>query len=143
MAANEDAAASDPEGWEAGRRDLDSNEAMAHLAEDRTDWAMERTLLAKQRTFTAWLRTGMAAVAVGFGAARLLGEFSPTWMIQAGSALLVVAGAAIFVLGYRGYRTTFEKLAREGVTGISTLMIASVTGALLIGTALLLVGIFR
>jgi len=108
------------------------------LAEDRTDWAQERTLLAKQRTFAAWLRTGLASVAVGFGAAELLGDLEPRWVVKAASSLLVLAGAVIFVIGFTGYSSTFRKLQREGVQGVSPWIIGAVTLAMLLGAALLL-----
>ncbi len=108
------------------------------LAEERTDWAKERTLLAKQRTFAAWLRTGLASVAVGFAAAQLLGELRPRWVVLGGSSLLLLAGAAIFVIGFVGYRGTFRKLRNEGVTGFSPWVIGAITAAMLIGAGLLL-----
>lgn len=108
------------------------------LAEDRTDWAKERTLLAKQRTFAAWLRTGLAAVAVGFGAAELLGDLEPRWVVKAASAMLALAGGAIFVIGFTGYSSTFRKLQREGVQGVSPWIIGGVTAAMLVGAMLLL-----
>jgi putative membrane protein len=108
------------------------------LARERTDWAMERTLLAKQRTFGAWLRTGLASVAVGFGAAQLLGDLEPQWLVKAAAALLVLAGAVIFVIGFTGYRDTFRKLQKEGVQGFSPWIIGAVTLAMLVGAGLLL-----
>ncbi len=108
------------------------------LAEERTDWAQERTLLAKQRTFAAWLRTGMAAVAVGIAAAELLGEVQPRWVVLTASGILVAAGAAIFVMGFVGYRDTFRKLREEGAVGFSPWLVGAVTGALLVAAGLLL-----
>jgi putative membrane protein len=108
------------------------------LAEERTDWAMERTLLAKQRTFAAWLRTGLASTAVGFGAAQLLGDLEPQWVVKTASALLVLAGAAIFVLGLVGYSDTFRKLRKDGVKGFHPWIVGAVTAAMLLGAGLLL-----
>jgi putative membrane protein len=108
------------------------------LAEERTDWAKERTLLAKQRTFAAWLRTGLAAAGGGFAAAEFLGEIEPQWMVITASALLVLAGAVIFVIAFLGYRDTFRKLQHEGVAGIPPWVIGGVTLAMLLGALLLL-----
>jgi len=116
----------------------DQSASKRELAEDRTDWAQERTLLAKQRTFAAWLRTGLASVAVGLGAAELLGDLDPRWVVKAASTLLVLAGAVIFVIGFTGYSSTFRKLQREGVQGVSPWIIGAVTLAMLVGAALLL-----
>lgn len=113
-------------------------ESKQELAENRTDWAKERTLLAKQRTFGAWLRTGLASLAVGFGAAQLLGDLDPRWVVKAASTLLVLAGAVIFVIGFTGYSSTFRKLQREGVQGVSPWIIGALTLAMLGGAALLL-----
>jgi putative membrane protein len=112
-------------------------------AEERTDWAKERTLLAKQRTFAAWLRTGLTSAAVGFGVAEFLGELEPRWVVMTASALLVIAGAVIFVIGFLGYRETFRKLQEEGVQGIHPWIIGGVTSAMLLGALLLLYSVLR
>jgi putative membrane protein len=108
------------------------------LAEQRTDWAQERTLLAKQRTFGSWLRSGLSSVAVGFGAAEFLGDLEPQWLVKTASALLVVAGAVIFVIGFFGYRSTFHKLLEEGVQGVAPWIIGGITLAMVLGAGLLL-----
>lgn len=108
------------------------------LAEQRTDWAQERTLLAKHRTFGSWLRSGLSAVAVGFGAAEFLGDLEPQWLVKTASALLVVTGAAIFLIGFFGYRSTFNKLLQEGVKGVALWLIGGITLAMVLGAGLLL-----
>jgi putative membrane protein len=126
----------DPSGSD--RAESEEAASKQELAEERTDWAKERTLLAKQRTFAAWLRTGLSSVAVGFAAAEFLGDLNPQWLVKTASALLVVAGAVIFVIGFAGYRDTFGKLQKEGVQGVSPWIIGAVTLAMLVGAALLL-----
>jgi putative membrane protein len=120
------------------RPSAEGGDSRTELAEDRTDWAMERTLLAKQRTFGAWLRTGLASVAVGFGAAELLGDLEPQWLVKAAAAMLIVAGATIFAIGFLSYGDTFRKLRNEGIQGFSPWIIGAVTFAMLVGAALLL-----
>jgi putative membrane protein len=95
------------------------------LAEDRTDWAHRRTLLAKERTFAAWLRTGLSAVAVGFGAARLLTDLEPQWLVMAASLTLIAVGLAALLLGFFSYRATLRELAEEGVRGVPVWLIGS------------------
>lgn len=132
---------SEPDEQDGPARNGSPDRPRDELAEERTDWAMERTLLAKQRTFAAWLRTGLAAVAVGFAAAQLLGDVRPRWVVRLASALLILGGAVTFVIGYRGYRSTFQKLDREGVRGMSPGVIAAVTAAILAAAVLLLLAI--
>jgi putative membrane protein len=130
---------SDEPGVGGEAEDADSSgPAKQELAEERTDWAKERTLLAKQRTFAAWLRTGLAAAGGGFAAAEFLGELEPRWMVLTASALLVLAGAVIFVVGFVGYRDTFRKLQKENVQGIHPWIIGAVTLTMLLGALLLL-----
>jgi uncharacterized membrane protein YidH (DUF202 family) len=80
-------------------------------------------------------------VAVGFAAAQLLGDLHPRWLVQAAASLLVLAGAGIFVLGFVGYSDTFRKLKKEGVIGFSPWLIAAITLAMIMGAALLLLGV--
>ncbi|HSJ05537.1 MAG TPA: DUF202 domain-containing protein [Longimicrobiales bacterium] len=105
------------------------------LAKRRTDWAQERTLLAKERTFAAWLRTGLAAQAVGFGVAELLGQMQPGWLAKAIGTALVLTGACLIGLGFFNYRRTFRKLQEEGVRDISMWPIAALTLILVLAAA--------
>ncbi|HSJ23180.1 MAG TPA: DUF202 domain-containing protein [Longimicrobiales bacterium] len=88
------------------------------LAEQRTGWAQERTLLAKERTFAAWIRTGLAAFAVGFGVAELLGEVGPPWLASSIGVALISAGGAIVVIGFTNYRRALDRLEEHGVRGL-------------------------
>ncbi len=119
-------------------------EDRTELAEERTDWAQERTLLAKQRTFSAWVRTGLAAMAVGFAIAQLLGDVQPQWMVRTIGTILILTGGAIHGIGFWGYRKTLQKLEQEGVRGISIWFIGLITLALVlsagIGLVLILLG---
>lgn len=103
------------------------------LAEERTEAAHVRSLLAKERTFSAWLRTGLAMLATGFAIAQLLTDVSPQWLVPALSALFVVVGAAIFVIGYWSYRKTLRRLEEEGARGIPAWVMALVTAILMLG----------
>lgn len=127
---------------ERGERERGAGGSKQKLAEDRTDWAEERTLLAKERTFSAWGRTGIAAVAAGLGIARLIEVADATWIVRAIGGILIATGGAIFVLGFLSYRKALQKLAEEGVRGMSIWTIGVLTGGLLLSAALALVLIF-
>ncbi len=113
------------------------------LAEDRTDWALERTLLAKERTFSAWGRTGIAAVAAGLATARLLGSVELAWVARAVGVLLILIGGLIFAVGFLSYRKALDKLAEKGVRGSPFWIISAITLALMISTVLSLLLIFE
>jgi putative membrane protein len=113
----------------------------SELAEQRTEWAKERTLLAKERTFAAWLRTGLASFAVGFGVAELLGEVGPPRLASGIGVALILAGAAIVVIGFINYRRALEQLEQQGIRGLPVwalgvlaliLVLVGIAGAVLV-----------
>lgn len=119
-----------------------SAEERSELAEQRTEWSNVRTLLAKERTFSAWLRTGLAALLAGLAAIRFLGrrllrggggEEGTLWATLLGT-LLVVTSMVIFAVGFWSYRKTLRALETEGVRGIPTWILASITGVLIVGS---------
>lgn len=118
-----------------------SAEERSELAEQRTEWSSVRTLLAKERTFSAWLRTGMAALLAGLAVIRFLGrqvsrgggEEGTLWATLLGT-LLVVTSTVIFAVGFWSYRKTLRELETEGVRGIPTWILASITGILIVGS---------
>jgi putative membrane protein len=106
------------------------------LAEQRTAWAKERTLLAKERTFAAWLRTGLAAFAVGFGVAELLGAVGPPWLASSIGTALIATGTAIVAIGFFNYRRALHQLEQHGVRGIPVWAMGAVAVLLvLVGVA--------
>lgn len=111
--------------------------------EQRTEWALERTLLAKERTFAAWLRTGLAAFAVGFGVARLLGDTGPPWLARVIGVGLIMAGIAIVLIGFLNYRRALDCLKRHDVRGLPTWALAALSAVLILigvaGTVLVLI----
>ena len=56
-------------------------------ADRRTQLAADRTIFAAERTYSAWVRTGLAALASGAGAKRLLEGVIPEWGIWAADIL--------------------------------------------------------
>jgi putative membrane protein len=114
----------DDDGIDLGHEDFDGDRE--ELAEQRTGWAKERTLLAKERTFAAWLRTGLASMAVGFGVAELLGELGPPWLASGIGVALILAGAALVVIGFVNYRRALDRLEQHGIRGLPVWAIGAV-----------------
>lgn len=67
-------------------------------ADRNTELAVDRTVLAAERTYAAWVRTGLAALASGVGAKKVMGGVLPEWGVVAAASVLVLFGAACFVL---------------------------------------------
>jgi putative membrane protein len=76
--------------------------------------ATRRTRLANERTYLAWWRTGLTAVAVGFGAGRLVPELSDgaSWPFEAVGVAFALVGVAFVAFGYRRQKDVDEALAR-------------------------------
>ena len=55
-------------------------------------------MLAAERTYAAWVRTGLAALASGVGAKKLLEGVIPEWMIVVTGSLLVLFSAQCFIV---------------------------------------------
>lgn len=117
--------------------EVDTDKGKNELAEDRTDWAMQRTLLAKERTFSAWARTGTSAMVAGLGIAKFLPSIdSPVARIL--GVVLICTGGIIFVTGFFSYRKALQKLADENIRGTSMWIITIVTLALVASAVLAL-----
>jgi putative membrane protein len=106
--------------------------------------ATRRTRLANERTFLAWWRSGLTALAVGFGAGRLVPELSgdsswPFVVIGVGFSLV---GVGLIVFGYERHRQVERALARGEYTSLTerTALLFAACGAVLgVATAVLLV----
>lgn len=68
-------------------------------ADRRTELAADRTVFAAERTYAAWVRTGLASLAFGIGAKKLLESVVPEWMIISTGTLLVLFSAFCFAAG--------------------------------------------
>jgi putative membrane protein len=68
-------------------------------ADRRTELAADRTVFAAERTYAAWVRTGLASLAFGIGAKKLLEGVVPEWMIISTGTLLVLFSAFCFAAG--------------------------------------------
>jgi putative membrane protein len=89
------------------------------------------------------MRTGLSSVAVGLGAARLLTDLEPQWLVRAGSLTLVVVGMMAVAFGFWSFRETLLELGEEGVRGIPIWIIGLFTGLLLAaaGSGLFLISV--
>src|SRR5919202_3174713 len=56
----------------------------------RNQLAADRTIFAAERTYAAWVRTGLAALASGVGAQKLLQDIIPDWSIRVVASILVL-----------------------------------------------------
>jgi inner membrane protein YidH len=76
--------------------------------------ATRRTRLANERTYLAWWRTGLTALAVSFGAGRLLPELSqgPNWPFELVGIAFAVVGIVFMTYGYVRHREVEAALDR-------------------------------
>jgi putative membrane protein len=111
---------------------------------DETRDATRRTRLASERTYLAWWRTGVTALAVGFGAGKLLPALtdSPSWPFEVVGAAYAVVGGAAILFGYVRQRDT-ERALRQGdfarIPETAALAFTAAGLVLTLGTLLLLV----
>lgn len=73
-----------------------STEEMKDSADRRTELAADRTVLAAERTYASWVQLGLASLAAGVGAKKLLAGVVPDFLIVAQGTLLVMFSAFCF-----------------------------------------------
>ena len=64
--------------------------------DQRNQLAADRTVLSAERTYAAWVQLGLAALAAGIGAKKLLEGVIPEWMIIGTASLLVFFSSFCF-----------------------------------------------
>jgi len=106
--------------------------------------ATRRTRLANERTFLAWWRSGLTALAVGFGAGRLVPELAggSNWPFEAIGVGFCLVGVAFMAYGYVRHREVERELSRGRYASLPDRVALSFAafGALLgLATAVLLV----
>ena len=76
--------------------------------------ATRRTRLANERTYLAWWRTGLTALAVSFGAGRLIPELSqgPNWPYELIGVAFAVVGVGFMTYGYLRHKSVDDALSR-------------------------------
>lgn len=112
------------------------------LADKRTRLAERRTILAQERTFSAWVRTGLACLAAGFAIAKLLATADPQWLITAVGITLIVAGGAMFAMGFWRYLHAAKTMNLMEYGGVPVWIIGIVTVVMLAGAVAALILIF-
>jgi putative membrane protein len=109
--------------------------------EAQVEDALARTRLANERTYLAWWRSGLTALAVSFGAGKLVPELAggAAWPFQLLGAAFGVLGVAFVVFGYLRGRAVEEALARGGFAPLSDRVSLALTAAgVLLGAATVL-----
>ena len=104
--------------------------------------ATRRTRLANERTYLAWWRTGLTALAISFGAGRLLPELShgPNWPFEVVGIAFAVVGIVFMTYGYVRHREVDAALDRgvyESLPDRAAFALAAVGGLLGVATVLL------
>ena len=117
---------------------------MAEGQFDEARDATRRTRLANERTYLAWWRTGLTALAVSFGAGRLLPELTKgtKWPYEAIGVAFAVVGVGFIVQAYRRQRDVEQALERGEWAPFETrvaLVFAGVGAALGLATIALVV----
>ena len=82
--------------------------------------ATRRTRLANERTYLAWWRTGLTALAVSFGAGRLLPALSsgPNWPFELVGIAFALVGIVFMGYGYVRHRDVESALDRGDYAGL-------------------------
>lgn len=92
--------------------------------------ATRRTRLANERTYLAWWRTGLASIAVGVGAGKvipLLGHHEVQWPYTVAGAGFTALGVLCIVFGFVRQREVETALARGEFAPPDTGMVFTLT----------------
>jgi putative membrane protein len=89
------------------------------VAVDGAHDATRRTRLASERTYLAWWRTGLTALAVSFGAGRLVPALSggPEWPFELIGVAFAIVGIAFIGYGYLRHKELEAALSRGEYAG--------------------------
>ena len=107
--------------------------------EDESKDALRRTRLANERTYLAWWRTGLASLAVGLGAGRLVPALTKgaAWPYELIGTAFGLTGIALIAFAYVRQRRVEEALSRGGYAPFDTqagLVFAAIGVVLGLGT---------
>ena len=107
--------------------------------------ATRRTRLANERTYLAWWRSGLTALAVSFGAGKLVPEVSggTKWPFEVVGAGFGVLGLAFLVYAFRRYRAVENALQRGDFASLDPLAaVVLTTLGVALGVATVLLVLF-
>jgi putative membrane protein len=110
----------------------------------RLEDATRRTRLANERTYLAWWRTGLTALAVSFGAGRLLPALShgANWPYELVGIAFAAVGIVFMTYGYVRHREVDAALDRgdyDRLPDRAAFFIAAAGGVLGVATIVLVV----
>ena len=89
---------------------------MSNAPDNEAGDALRRTRLANERTYLAWWRTGLASLAVGLGAGRLVPALTKgaAWPYELIGTAFGLTGIALIAFAYVRQRRVEEALSRGG-----------------------------
>jgi putative membrane protein len=117
-------------------------ERIEDSADRRTELAADRTVLAAERTYASWVQLGLAALASGIGAKKLLAGLVPEWLVVAVGTLLVLFSAFCFTAAVWRQFDPGVPPPRPDVRRIPPYLLVAVNGFLALVALAALLGIW-
>jgi putative membrane protein len=121
---------------------MPSLERIEDSADRRTELAADRTVLAAERTYASWVQLGLAALASGIGAKKLLEGVVPEWLIIGVGTLLVLFSAFCFAAAVWRQMDPGVPPPRPDVRRIPPHLLLAVNGFLALVSLAALLGIW-
>jgi putative membrane protein len=119
-----------------------SAEGLNDSADRRTELAADRTVLAAERTYASWVQLGLASLAAGVGAKKVMGGVLPEWLIVAMGTMLVLFSAFCFVAAVWRQLRPGAPPPRPDVQRIPAALLGSINGFLILVDLFAIVGIW-
>jgi putative membrane protein len=119
-----------------------SADGLNDSADRRTELAADRTVLAAERTYASWVQLGLASLAAGVGAKKVMGGVLPEWLIVAMGTMLVLFSAFCFVAAVWRQLRPGAPPPRPDVQRIPAALLGSINGFLILVDVFAIVGIW-
>lgn len=119
-----------------------SAEGLNDSADRRTELAADRTVLAAERTYASWVQLGLASLAAGVGAKKVMGGVLPEWLIVAMGTMLVLFSAFCFVAAVWRQLRPGAPPPRPDVQRIPAALLGSINGFLILVDLFAIIGIW-
>jgi putative membrane protein len=119
-----------------------SAEGLNDSADRRTELAADRTVLAAERTYASWVQLGLASLAAGVGAKKVMGGVLPEWLIVAMGTMLVLFSGFCFVAAVWRQLRPGAPPPRPDVQRIPAALLGSINGFLILVDVFAIVGIW-